>query len=277
MWKIMKAMKIVTGIVTAVGMMVLMIPQYYASVSDASVSEAEERFDHISSASESSRYYPAEEPEVSDEIILVDLPMIHESGSSPFDFIMDPQSLICQTNAVRYGGKSFEEGATLYFKNTDKDCDYSNQSDWIEVISRSTVPIKVTIGAVVENLSDIELVEDNTFEEGDETASVYLALIDDCGNKIPLCVDNSAAVEIEMAASEDDSFEVYSFGLTGACNPDGNWAEIDEIPQVILTWTIESIFERSEDAVFVNEQNAGDEEISGTDDADGGSDLVPLQ
>lgn len=240
--------KVVVMWITAC-MAVLIMPQYCVSASEAGNQNGH---GVIASASDSDKDQDAgemdgrdgmdgmDEPDEVDEIenrddaISVDVPIISQSGRSPFDFIMDPQGLICRTDAARYGGEQFEEGATLYFKNTGGDYDYSSQSDWIEVVNKSSVPVNVTIEAVVKNLSTVELTEDSDFEDDNKTAAICLELVDDNGNVIPLDSSGNATVDVEIDASED----TYSFGLTGACNPHGNWEGIDETPQVVISWTI---------------------------------------
>lgn len=179
---------------------------------------------------------------VPDEVVSAVLPVIPESGKSPFDFIMDPQGLINETGAVRYGGSSFEEGETLYFENTEGAYDYSGQSDWLEVVSTSSVPLNVTIEARVYNISSIKLTPDSSFY-GDEEPSIYLVLVDNQGCMAALDEDGAATIYTEMAATEDGSFSVCSFGLTGACNPYGDWSDVDENPYVVVTWTIEPVLD----------------------------------
>ena len=176
-----------------------------------------------------------------EETINIKLPDLTESGSSPFDFIMDPYGMINSTNAAKYGGKNFEEGATFYFENTDGYYDYSHHSDWLKVVSRSSVSIKVNIEARINNISAIKLTSDNTFY-GDKNPSIYMALVDNMGNLVPLDENGIATICTEMDALEDEnSFNVYSFSLVGACNPNGKWDKVDEMPQISVSWTVESI------------------------------------
>lgn len=64
-----------------------------------------------------------------------------------FDFILDPQGLINETNAAMYDGESFEADSTVFFKRTDGrvETDYSSKSDFFTIINRSTVPINITL------------------------------------------------------------------------------------------------------------------------------------
>lgn len=161
-----------------------------------------------------------------EKIISLELPLTDGMSRSPFDFIMDPQGLIEATDAARYGDIRFEEGATMYFENTNGEYDYSHQSDFLEVISRSTVPIRVTVEARVENLNQ----------------SIYLALVDNYGNEIPIDSDGTAVIDTEMEACEDeDTYSTYAFALTGTCNPDADWSNVSEQPSITITWTAEPI------------------------------------
>lgn len=236
----MREMKTVAGMLITVCMTVLVIPQIYVHIS-----RADDRTNaaDVASVSNSSTYDPAEEGENSDEIITIDVPVIYDSASSPFNFIMDPQGLICRTDAARYGGEDFESDATLYFKNAEGEYDYSHQSDWITVINRSSVPVIVTIEAEVEKFSPIEFTEDSSFDNGTETASVYLALIDDSGNQFPFGKNGSVIIETEIDVSAGE----YSFGLTGACKPNGNWEEIAESPKVVISWSITPVLKERHD------------------------------
>lgn len=161
-----------------------------------------------------------------EEIISLELPLTDGMSPSPFDFIMDPQGLIEATDAARYGGTRFEEGATIYFENTTGEYDYSHQSDFLEVISHSTIPIRITVEARVENLNP----------------SVYLALIDNHGNEIPVDLDGTAVIDTELDACEDTaSYNTYAFALTGTCESDAEWSNVSEQPYVTVTWTLEPI------------------------------------
>ena len=57
------------------------------------------------------------ESEETDHVFQVILPV---GTDDVFDFIMDPQQLITKTEAAAYEGSRFEEGATLFFRHSDK-------------------------------------------------------------------------------------------------------------------------------------------------------------
>lgn len=98
-----------------------------------------------------------------------------------FDFILDPQKLIEETNAAAYGGTSFEKGATMFFHRSDGQAaeEYSSSSDHVTIINRSNVPVEVQVDVnmLPESLGGISLNGDQGFTN-DESASIYLALTD---------------------------------------------------------------------------------------------------
>ena len=64
-----------------------------------------------------------------------------------FDFIMDPQRLISQTNAAAYGGSVFEADATLFFRRRDGGVpeDYSSSSDALVIVNGGTADVELTV------------------------------------------------------------------------------------------------------------------------------------
>ena len=191
-----------------------------------------------------------------EETVALDQPVISEYGVQPFDFIMDPQRLITETNGVKYGNISFEEGSTLYFRNLEGSYDYSSRSDQLTITNRSTVPVMITLTASLQNYDRISLTNDPAFK-GDYRDSLYLALVDDKGNVIPLSESGEVKIIYELGEiSEEEAIEEaeakqYSFGLTGACNPKGSWDDCDELPQVVVTWKVDPVL-TSENAVSDN-------------------------
>ena len=87
-----------------------------------------------------------EKNEETEEIVQVILPT---TAVSIFDFILDPQELIRQTDAAAYGGKRFEEGATLFFERFDGTVeeDYSSDSDAVHITNRGDTPVDVEVKA----------------------------------------------------------------------------------------------------------------------------------
>ncbi len=185
--------------------------------------------------------------EQTDAMLCIELPPEYETGHSPFDFILDPQGVINATGAARYGGRSFEEGATLYFENTKGDYNFSSKSDWLDIINKGTETVRITIRATLKNLGDVRVVGDGSFTD-DDTCSVYLALEDNQGNYIPLDEHGEAVIQEEINGAVGESPDVlYSFCLTGSCNPNGDWGKISDVPYVAVDWSVEPVINGNEE------------------------------
>lgn len=233
------------------------------------------------------------------DVISVALPAINEEAGSPFDFILDPQQLIYETDAAKYGGGRVEEGATLLFRNHEGDYDFSRLSDRLSVRNQSNVPATVTITASVSDLDGVEVVGSPDFD--DESCSVYLAIVDDEGNEQPVSENGEVSVSIEMRSAPEDAyyfrhdeetgeylyefstdpenidFDTYSFGLVGYCNPNGNWEDISVHPRVTVTWDVEPIMSEEEATLEDNQEIqeiTEPEEASWTDNTDANQDSV---
>lgn len=219
-----------------------------------------------------------------DDVVSINFPVVSESETSVFDFIMDPQGLLYETDAVRYGGGRVEEGATLLFYNKEGEYDFSGHSDWLTVTNRSTVPVRVTVAAQVTDFGDIRLAESDDFGESTEP-EVYLAIEDDRGNILPISADGQSTINLEMSGAPENTyvitldeenqtyqyemstdpgavdFDTYSFGLIGSCNPNAEWQNISIHPTITVTWYVEPIMPQESKEVYVegkNESTASD-------------------
>ena len=215
------------------------------------------------------------------DVVSVALPSVSEDGDSPFDFIIDPQELIFATDAAKYGGGKVEEGATLLFRNHDGEYDFSRRSDRLTVKNQSNVPVVVTITASIDDLGDIDVVGSPDFGDSD-ACSMYLAVVDDEGNEKPISEEGEISVSTEMHEAPEDAyvyrideengsysyefsrspeeidFDSYSFGLTGYCNPNGNWQDISIHPIVRITWKVEPLLSEEE----IEQQEEPEEEAA---------------
>ena len=215
------------------------------------------------------------------DVVSVALPSVSEGGDSPFDFIIDPQELIFATDAAKYGGGKVEEGATLLFRNHDGEYDFSRRSDRLTVKNQSNVPVVVTITASIDDLGDIDVVGSPDFGDSD-ACSMYLAVVDDEGNEKPISEEGEISVSTEMHEAPEDAyvyrideengsysyefsrspeeidFDSYSFGLTGYCNPNGNWQDISIHPIVRITWKVEPLLSEEE----IEQQEEPEEEAA---------------
>lgn len=204
------------------------------------------------------------------DVVSVDLPTVNDDGDSPFDFIVDPQYLIYDTDAALYGGGKVEEGAALLFRNHEGEYDFSGKSDSLTIKNRSNINVKVVIRASIGDLGEVGLSDSSDFG-GNESCELYLAFVDDEGNEIPLKVDEEVTIEIEMDKapentytfsydeesetlqytlfneSESIEFDTYSFGLKGACNVNADWEDVSVHPALNITWSVEPILSEEED------------------------------
>lgn len=160
-----------------------------------------------------------------------------------FDFIMDPQKLISQTNAAAYGGSTFEENGTLFFRHTDEDAsaDYSSSSDALVIANAGTTDIDIILTARIslDETEGIIMTDDHDFTD-DTQASLYLALTD---GEHTVAIDSEEGASITTMLSgvsgEDGTCSEYRFWLTGAVNEKGDWSEVTgAVPKVTVTWCV---------------------------------------
>lgn len=211
------------------------------------------------------------------DVFDVVLPTVAEDATT-FDYLLDPEGLIAETEGDRYTGKVFDDDKTVYFlrssqvdgtvKGADGKVDYTDKSDEIKVVNKSTGAVDLKVSAkVTEVPSEITMAASNTFSGTD--AELYLALLGTDGTTptekaisadgVELAVNipaDAAAYEVKWnatagayekqltdAAKEADytGFKSYSFQLTGVCNTtEGtNWSGLtDKAPKVDLTWSV---------------------------------------
>ncbi len=192
------------------------------------------------------------ESEETDHVFQVILPV---GTDDVFDFIMDPQQLITKTEAAAYEGSRFEEGATLFFRHSDKSAEetYSSSSDALTIINKGGAPVEVelTASVVPDSLGGIVMTDDRDFID-DTDPSLYLALTD--GDQT-VAIDEeygaSICVTVDGVSDGDEKGSSYSFRLTGAVNGNGDWSELtDAAPKVIVTWmvTADEEMEREDDS-----------------------------
>lgn len=186
-----------------------------------------------------------------------------DSGTT-FDYILDPTGVIKATEAEKYGGATFADGATVFFANaatTEGDpATYSATSDAIKAVNKSTMDVDITVKASVAEVSGITMASSATFDADDTSAGLYLALKDSDTNNSDTAVtadgveltSTIAALDgayetkyvdgkyVKQLKADATGFEEYSFQLTGACNPKGEWAGLTEEPPVVsVVWSIE--------------------------------------
>lgn len=223
---------------------------------------------------------------IGQDIVSVEMPVVAEGEKSPFDFILDPQNLLYETNAMRYGGGTVEEGASLLFRNSTGAYNFSHYSDRLTVANRSTVPVTVTVSASISNLDGAVIAGSENFS-GDETPGIYLALVDNEGNVQPLSANGETSLSWIMEAAPENTytinsetqtyenvlygnydpllFDTYSFGLTGACNPNADWKNLSCHPIITVVWHIDPILPEQDTGQIEPLDRTSDEQISSFD------------
>ncbi len=201
----------------------------------------------------------AVEGSVDTDVYSVVLPTEAESAAS-LDFILDPEGLIENTEGAAHTGETFEDGATLFFKNADGDTTWSSTSDELVFVNKSTYDVDVSVSAEVTGADGITMTEDKAFTD-DTSASMYLALVD--GEDAETAITSGAATaKVQVAKAPEGAYEYswteedgykYSlasdltditfaeaaFKLTGACNAAGSWGDLTAVaPKVTITWNI---------------------------------------
>lgn len=207
---------------------------------------------------------------VNKDVFKVELPTI-AAGDTTFNFILDPQGLIKDTDGAAHTGATFDENAKgLYFANpqSDSTVKYMASSPALTAKNKGTLDVDVTLSAAANALSDtgysIGLAPDDTFA-GDKATNVYLALVS--GDQTVALTDEGATITDTLDAAPADAYEVtydttdskYKYGLTtaaqaadyagfdslnfnmtGACNTAADWAAAEAAaPTVDVAWTLE--------------------------------------
>lgn len=199
------------------------------------------------------------------DVFSVVLPTV---STGTLNFIADPEGLIEATGGARINNATFEAGASLLFANVTTDADgnsttsYSSTSDKLTAINKSSQDVSVSVTAEVTTAGDnVGLSTDSTFADA-SGAAVYLALTD--GTNVSAVGDSTAAeittrlsdasdaYEVSYdssngytyaipAASTYDSYDEYTFYLTGTANTLADWSEVTTLPTVDVTWTLTAI------------------------------------
>lgn len=203
------------------------------------------------------------EGHVEKEKLLVQLPTVPEQNDTTFAYTMDPEGLIAATEGAKDKDASFEAGATVYFQSAEKT--YTKESQKLKVVNKGTADADVTVKAETATNSAVTMATSSTFTGTD--AELYLGLA--VANKDAVAVkttgDSTPATVTVGLKGAPDNFEVtyddttkkyaytekngvaetawnsFEFGLTGACNPKGDFsAENLAAPDVTVTWSYEA-------------------------------------
>lgn len=216
---------------------------YTATASDMSISLTATDSNIVDSCREENMIKISKDKMIVSEESLIDI----EIENCLFNFIIDPYRLVEKTNAIKYGGGTVEKGATLLFHNKERAYDFSSESDWVTISIQE--PSEIMVSAHLDESDELIIAEDRDFKEGD-ISDIYLALIDDQGNEQALTTEEEVSISLFLESGS------YSFGLTGACNADADWAEKSSIhPKVTLIWSLEAASIEDEDALFFDEDD----------------------
>lgn len=188
-------------------------------------------------------------------------------STTAYQYIVDPQELIRQTDAAKYSGATFGEG-TVFFKNSDKA--YSNTSNAEKIINKSSKPLDVTVAAKAtvttddtEGATNAALATGKTFSEGNTALEVYLGITDSVdGNAEKALTAAGAEMKAVLGAAPEGAYEYqydetkgysyglvadadkfkfaeYSFQINGAANAAAEWKADTGVPAVSVTWTVD--------------------------------------
>lgn len=204
-----------------------------------------------------------------------------EAGTT-FDYLLDPDGLIKATSGSRYNGKVFDDDKTLYFLHASKvdgtvggtagtaNCDYTDTSDEITVINKSTGAVDLTVTAKIAAADGVKMAA--TADMTGDGENLYMALVGNDGAAddtkaittegveltasiapdanayevkwIPGTGDEAGKYEKSLTtaaqASDYTGFKSYTFKLTGACkaNDTALTALKENPPKIDLTWSV---------------------------------------
>lgn len=185
-----------------------------------------------------------------------------DSGTT-FDYIVDPLGVIKDTNAEKYGNKSFDHNGdpTVFFQNTDVTSteapyNYTGTSNKLKAINKSTKKVDVKVEATLTDTSEVTMVEAsaatgtsdtllNLQLQGDNSKSEKIVTSAEISDEISAKANayetkyvNGEYVKQIKSGLEDKDFPKYEFWLTGAANPSSSWQDVTNLPQVKLVWTV---------------------------------------
>lgn len=195
-------------------------------------------------------------------------------GGSEFNYILDPKGVIKETNADKYSNATFADGKTVYFANAAQstasgaatrsggaggNVSYSDVSDKLTVTNKSTMDVDIKVTASVAEHAKITMATSSSFAADDKTASLYLALRDDDANNTDVAITTDGAEltskipalanayetkyvngkYVKQLKADATGFKEYSFQLTGACNPNGEWTGLTDAPPTVdVVWSV---------------------------------------
>lgn len=221
------------------------------------------------------------EGHVDKKVLQVALPTV-AADDTTFAYTMDPEGLIAATEGAKDTEATFEPGANVYFLSSEKS--YTKDSAKLKVTNTGNVDADVTVTAETAANADVTMASSATFAEDNTASELYLglkvanqseaAIMAHADGTDPVAVTvglkgrpNNFEVTYDSEGQEygytqiaglaDTAWNSFEFGLTGACNANGDWSAEDlAAPDVTVTW---SYVERASDSSApVLEENASE-------------------
>lgn len=205
------------------------------------------------------------EGHVDKKVVAVTLPT---ASATTFAYKMDPEGLIPATDNAKYAGATFEEGANVYFQSSENT--YTKDSAKLKVINKGTADVDVTIKAEVADGGAVAMASSGTFAADNKNAELYLGLkVEDKDTVAVTKTADGGVTQTVGLKGKSDNFEItydatngygytakagipdtawnsFEFGLTGICNPNGDYsADALAASDVTVTW---SYAEREDDS-----------------------------
>lgn len=186
--------------------------------------------------------------------------------ATAYNYIVDPQGLIRKTNAAKYAGKTFGEG-TIFFPNTSGENDYSNTSDAVKIVNKSSKNLSVTVTATATpdaGTGEATLATAKPTDASAAALEVYLGITDTVDGNTEKAL-TAAGVEMKavLGAAPEDAYEYkydstgdkysydlkddvstfkfaeYSFQINGEANTKGEWKAETKVPTVSVKWDVD--------------------------------------
>lgn len=204
------------------------------------------------------------EGHVDKNILTVTLPTSSDTGT--FKYIVDPESLIAETNGAKYEGATFESGASVFFQSSENN--YTSSSAKLKAINKGAVAADVTVEASVAAGSSVKMAAGKDFTaDADKENDLYLGLkvdkeavkaLTETKTGDGVAQDASVTVGLEGKAAnyetkydktnskyvytvkdgiQDEQWNSFEFNLEGVSNTAKTWTASTTLPQVTVTWS----------------------------------------
>ncbi len=147
------------------------------------------------------------------------LPTVPTGSEDMYNFILDPQGLIKETDAAKYSA-TFEDGKYLFFKNAEGTTDYSSESDALTAYNLSSMEVKLTVEGKVTGATDLTF----TAETPTEGLNIQLGIADTAASEAQAtqyfavaegATDATATYTASLAALSADKFDITYDEATG--------------------------------------------------------------